>query len=81
METVRRLLNRKKNLLKHNFPAGIKSHNFVRNMSRILIVGSGITGAVTASLLKTSKHDYAVTVWDKARGSGITITAHFFCIS
>lgn len=39
---------------------------------RLLIVGAGLTGSVTASLLrrKFPKHILDITVWEKSRGAG-----------
>ena len=40
-------------------------------MENVLIIGSGLTGAVTAALLRSELPDKtAVSVWDKARGAG-----------
>ena len=45
-----------------------------RVMERVCIGGCGITGAVTASLLRyeglPTSHSH-ITVWDKARGAGM----------
>lgn len=39
-------------------------------MSRICIVGCGLTGAITASLLKQKMPDVKVVILEKARGTG-----------
>ena len=38
--------------------------------ARVLLVGGGITSAVTASLLAEAAPSLRLTVWDKARGAG-----------
>ena len=38
--------------------------------SRVLLVGGGITSALTASILMDSLPNLCLTVWDKARGAG-----------
>ena len=38
--------------------------------SRVLLVGGGITSALTASILHESLPNLCLTVWDKARGAG-----------
>lgn len=43
----------------------------VPNMSRVLIVGAGLTGSLCACLLKRELQSKVhIEVWDKARGSG-----------
>lgn len=38
---------------------------------KVLVVGSGITAAVTGALLrKQAKERISLTIWDKARGAG-----------
>ena len=39
-------------------------------MSRVLLVGGGITSAMTASIIMETIPNICVTVWDKARGAG-----------
>ncbi|XP_013784782.1 renalase-like isoform X1 [Limulus polyphemus] len=39
-------------------------------MPRLLIVGSGVTGALTASLVRQERKDLEIVVWDKAKGAG-----------
>ena len=40
-------------------------------MTKILVVGGGLTAAVTTSLLKTSQSSHRVVkVWDKAKNVG-----------
>ena len=38
--------------------------------ARVLLVGGGITSAVTASMLAETQPNLRLTVWDKARGAG-----------
>ena len=38
--------------------------------ARVLLVGGGITSAVTASMLAETQPHLRLTVWDKARGAG-----------
>ena len=38
--------------------------------ARVLLVGGGITSAVTASMLAETQPSLRLTVWDKARGAG-----------
>ena len=45
-------------------------------MHELLIVGAGITGALTASLLARARPSLCLTVWDKARGSGGRMSTH-----
>ena len=43
-------------------------------MEKVLVVGTGITGAVTASFLRKSlPKSCSVSMWDKSRGSGWNI--------
>ena len=37
---------------------------------RLLVVGAGLTGSLTASLLKQKFPAMTVTVWEKSRGAG-----------
>lgn len=43
---------------------------------KILIVGSGLTGSLTAYLLSKAKPSLSLTVWDKARGAGGRMSVH-----
>lgn len=43
---------------------------------RLLIVGAGLTGSMTASFLEKSTLPLALTVWDKARGAGGRMSTH-----
>ena len=40
-------------------------------MANVLVVGCGLTAAVTAALLRASNQVLKVELWDKARGTGI----------
>ncbi|CAH1795511.1 unnamed protein product [Owenia fusiformis] len=43
----------------------------VSTMKKILVIGSGMTGATTAWLLKAvNPHKISISLWDKSRGSG-----------
>ena len=44
--------------------------NIIMSSSRVLLVGGGITSALTASILHESLPNLCLTVWDKARGAG-----------
>jgi 2-polyprenyl-6-methoxyphenol hydroxylase-like FAD-dependent oxidoreductase len=47
------------------------SHLSVSMVKKILIVGCGVTGAATASLLqKRDPNKFKVTVFEKSRGTG-----------
>ena len=42
-----------------------------RAMDSVLLVGSGITGAITASLLRNKLPDTVkISIWDKGNGAG-----------
>ena len=45
-------------------------------MKDLLVVGSGITGALTAALLSRAVPGLSLTVWDKARGAGGRMSTH-----
>lgn len=45
-------------------------------MKELLIVGAGITGSLTASLLSKVLPSLSLTVWDKARGAGGRMSTH-----
>lgn len=45
-------------------------------MKELLIVGAGITGSLTASLLSKALPSLSLTVWDKARGAGGRMSTH-----
>ena len=45
-------------------------------MRGLLIVGAGITGSLTASLLARARPSLSLTVWDKARGAGGRMSTH-----
>lgn len=43
----------------------------LRMAQKVLVVGSGITAAVTGALLrKQANEKISLTIWDKARGAG-----------
>lgn len=41
---------------------------------RVLIVGAGLTGSLTASLLRRKFQNIDLTVWEKSRGAGGRMT-------
>ena len=43
---------------------------------RVLIVGAGLTGAMTAAFLRKSSLPLTLTVWDKANGAGGRMSTH-----
>ncbi len=43
---------------------------------RLLIVGAGLTGSLTAALLQNTLLPVAVSVWEKSRGAGGRMTSH-----
>lgn len=43
---------------------------------KLLIVGAGLTGSLTAAILQQASLPLAVTVWDKARGAGGRMSTH-----
>ena len=43
---------------------------------RFLIVGAGLTGSLTAALLKRASLPIVATVWDKAKGAGGRMSTH-----
>ncbi|XP_052833789.1 renalase [Octopus bimaculoides] len=45
-------------------------------VSRVLIVGAGISGALTAALLRKELSHVHISVWEKARGAGMYIRFH-----
>lgn len=45
-------------------------------VSRVLIVGAGISGALTAALLRKELSHVHISVWEKARGAGMYISFH-----
>lgn len=45
-------------------------------MSKLLIVGAGLTGSLTAALLQRTSLPLTVTIWDKARGAGGRMSTH-----
>ena len=48
-------------------------------VDKVLIVGAGATGSISASLLaERSLHSFFITVWDKGRGAGGRMTTHRF---
>ncbi|CAL1544561.1 unnamed protein product [Lymnaea stagnalis] len=47
----------------------------LKNMAKVLLVGSGMTGAATASMLRQHLPDNtSIFIWDKARGAGGRMT-------
>ena len=46
-------------------------------MARVLVVGAGITGALTAALLRREFANVQISVWEKARGPGKTVLCIF----
>lgn len=44
-------------------------------MARVLVVGAGITGALTAALLRRECANIHISVWEKARGPGGRMTS------
>lgn len=58
-----------------------KNLSFSENMNlqpfRLLVVGAGLTGSVTAALVKHHfPTEVEINVWDKARGVGGRMTTH-----
>lgn len=48
-------------------------------MSRVLIVGAGLTGSLCACLLRREMQNKVhIVVWDKARGSGESVSGGFY---
>jgi renalase len=43
---------------------------------RLLVVGAGLSGSLTAAILKRSSVLFNITVWDKARGAGGRMSTH-----
>lgn len=43
-------------------------------MSRVLIVGAGLTGSLCACLLRREMPNKVIVVWDKSRGAGKVVS-------
>lgn len=47
-------------------------------MAKILLVGAGLTGSLTASLLRDQLPKAELVIWDKANGAGMRICLMFY---
>uniref|UniRef100_A0A4W5MNQ6 Renalase, FAD-dependent amine oxidase n=1 Tax=Hucho hucho TaxID=62062 RepID=A0A4W5MNQ6_9TELE len=48
-------------------------------MSRVLIVGAGLTGSLCACLLRREMTNKVIVVWDKSRRAGKFVSCHQSC--
>lgn len=48
-------------------------------MSRVLIVGAGLTGSLCACLLRREMPNKVIVVWDKSRGAGKCVSCSQSC--